>query len=62
MRSGIEQIVLDQRPEVEIRRSLVTRLAIRFAGAHGVINAIELCRELANPTLGNGCVSPRRDN
>lgn len=56
LRSGIEQIDLDQRSEVEIRRSLITRLAIRFAGAHGVINGIELAREQATPTLGNGCV------
>ena len=56
LRSGIEQVVVDQRPEVEIRRRLVTHLATRFVGAHGVINGIELARELAAPTLGNGCV------
>lgn len=55
-RSGVERVFLDKSTEVEARRELVTHLATRFAGAHGVINGIELARELATPNLGNGCI------
>jgi hypothetical protein len=56
LRSGVERVFLDHRSEADVRRELVTSLATRFAGTRGVINSIELARELAAPTLGNGCI------
>ncbi len=56
LRSGVERVLPDGRPQIELRRELVSLLATRFAGLRGVINSIELSRELAVPSLGNGCV------
>jgi hypothetical protein len=56
LRSGVERVYLDKKPEAEVRRELVTYLATRFADTRGVINSIELARELAAPTLGHGCI------
>ena len=56
LRSGVERAASEKRQETEVRRELVTGLATRFAGTHGVINSIELGRELAAPSLGNGCI------
>ncbi|MEK1888770.1 MAG: hypothetical protein AAAB35_14610 [Phyllobacterium sp.] len=56
LRSGVERAIPDNRPEIDVRRELVTDLATRFAGSQGVINNIELTRELAAPSLGNGCI------
>ncbi|SDP05030.1 hypothetical protein SAMN05428967_1014 [Phyllobacterium sp. YR620] len=56
LRSGVERANPDDRPDTEVRRELVTDLATRFAGPQGVINNIEYTRELASPSLGNGCI------
>lgn len=56
LRSGVERATPDDRPDTEVRRELVTDLATRFAGPQGVINNIEYTRELAAPSLGNGCI------
>ncbi|WP_051614923.1 hypothetical protein [Phyllobacterium sp. UNC302MFCol5.2] len=56
LRSGVERANPDDRPDTEVRRELVTDLATRFAGPQGVINNIEYTRELAAPSLGNGCI------
>ncbi|RCW82598.1 hypothetical protein [Phyllobacterium bourgognense] len=56
LRSGVERVDVDRRPGIDVRRELITDLANRFAGTRGVINSLELTRELASPTFGNGCV------
>jgi hypothetical protein len=56
LRSGVERVFVDRRSEIDVRRELVTNLATRFAGTRGAINSIELARELAAPTFGNGCI------
>jgi tetratricopeptide (TPR) repeat protein len=53
---GVEQVFLDNEPDVEVRRELVAHLAIRFAETRGVINTLELKGELVAPTIGNGCL------
>ena len=54
--SGVELVSLDKISDIEVRRELITHLAIRLAGTRGVINTLELAREVATPTLGNGCL------
>lgn len=56
LRSGVEKILVGNKTNEDLRRELVTNLANRFAGARGVINSTELTRELAAPTIGNGCI------
>jgi tetratricopeptide (TPR) repeat protein len=56
LRSGVEQVAVDDKRATDVRRELVMRLANRFADMNGVINGLELTRELASPALGNGCV------
>jgi hypothetical protein len=56
LRSGVERVEVDRRPGIDVRRELIMDLANRFAGTRGVINSLELTRELASPTFGNGCV------
>ena len=56
LRSGVERVDVDKRPGIDVRHELVTDLANRFAGTRGVINSLELTRELTSPTFGNGCV------
>ena len=56
LRSGVERVDVNNEPGIDVRHKLVTDLANRFAGTRGVINNLELTRELASPTLGNGCI------
>jgi hypothetical protein len=56
LRSGVERIDIDGRPGIDVRRKLIADLANRFAGTRGVINSLELTRELTSPTFGNGCI------
>ena len=56
LRTGTESVSPDIFPSPEAVSRLVARLATRLAGARGIINDIETARELANPTLGNGCI------
>ncbi|CAN7635104.1 hypothetical protein LJR231_004856 [Phyllobacterium sp. LjRoot231] len=56
LRSGVERVDADNRPGIDVRHELVTDLANRFAGTRGVINGLELTRELVSPTFGNGCI------
>ncbi|MDR6634843.1 hypothetical protein J2X72_003655 [Phyllobacterium sp. 1468] len=56
LRSGVERVEVDRRSGIDVRYELITDLANRFAGTRGVINGLELTRELRSPTFGNGCV------
>lgn len=56
LRSGVERVEVDRRPGIDVRYELIADLANRFAGTRGVINSLELTRELRLPTFGNGCV------
>ena len=56
LRSGEEWVPADDSDPAAADKSLVSKLAIRFASFRGVINTIEIARELDAPSLGNGCV------
>ena len=53
--SGTERVVLSS-PFKPVDETLVGHLATRLAAGRGVINSIETAREMANPTIGSGCV------
>jgi Flp pilus assembly protein TadD len=54
LRSGTER--LDSWKAEQPMHDVAAPLAIRLASSRGVINTLEIARELDNPTLGNGCV------
>jgi thioredoxin-like negative regulator of GroEL len=56
LRSGEEWAPADNPDPAAADKNLVSKLAIRFASFRGVINTIEIARELDAPSLGNGCV------
>lgn len=56
LRTGVEKVSLDEGEQGGISQKLVSQLAVRFGSMAGVINGLELARELAAPTKGNGCV------
>lgn len=56
LRSGDEKALANEYSASDVERDLANRLAVQFAGARGAINSIETLRELANTTLGNGCI------
>lgn len=56
VRSGIESILQKSDNSESPDNELIARLAVRLASARGAINSIETSKELARPTLGNGCI------
>ena len=56
LRTDVEKIAAAPLASSDDVDALVNRLALRFAGAKGIVNNLETAREVNNPTLGNGCV------
>lgn len=56
LRSGIERVADNVRLDVSPEQQLAMQVAARLAGRHGAINELEMAREYASPSLGNGCV------
>ena len=56
LRTDVEKIAAASSTPSDDVDPIVSRLAVRFAGAKGLVNNLETARELNRPTLGNGCV------
>ena len=56
LRTDVEKAAAAPLASSDAVDALVSRLAVRFAGAKGLVNNLETAREINNPTLGNGCI------
>lgn len=56
IRSGNDQAIPDRLAQKDAEQELASQLAVRFASERGVISNVETTREMAHPTLGNGCL------
>jgi len=55
LRSGV--VNADRLPsDMTVDQALAAKVAVRLAGRRGAVNEVEMSRELAAPSLGNGCV------
>lgn len=54
--SGVEKVAGDENTGNVIPQKLVSHLAVRFGSTAGIVNGLELARELDAPADGNGCV------
>lgn len=56
LRSGAERVLNGPRLAMTPQQELASKVATRLASRHGVINDLEMNREFAAPSLGNGCL------